>query len=349
MGYFLTIKFIIAVFVISLSANTAFGHSLEIICSAPDRKPLERILGENVDLYMVDEVHIHPDRTIFHQGSYVRETKENDFEYTYPGCCRFRFQYLPDQKKMKFTLYLGMGVDGRRLPPAYYNQCIDLKETSNSQVKKHVESEPNILRSAFKDLSEYQRKKAQKILTMYGFYNSKVDGLYGKGTEKALKGYNKKFLGNSDLSKDLDVANLLDRILEDTTTEAQENLNKKSKVTSNQNTSEVDITVQDLKTAFNEQKFEVAMEMASTLSQRGEAEAFFYLGKMFAEGLGTLQLSKNAHMWFNIAAMNGISGAADARKKIADGLTSEAVDDAQMLAIKCIESKYTNCGFMPFD
>ena len=344
MCYIFIIRSIILTLIISLSANIAFAAETAIICSAPDRRPLERTMGANAKI-MFEKLTINDEGMLNTYRYNVNQTKKNHWLEALPGFGQLRFQYLPDQKKMKLLVIIGHSRHG----PAYYNQCIEQNKPSKTVAKKHVENGPNILRAAFKDLSEYQRKNAQKILTMYGFYNSKIDGLYGKGTEKALKGYNKKFLNNSDLSKDPNIAKLLNTIFEDKVIEAQEDLNKKSKITSNQKRSEVDITVQDLKTAFSEKKFELAMEMASTLSQRGEAEAFYYLGKMFAEGSGTLQLSKNAHMWFNIAAMNGISGAADARKKIADDLTSKAVDEAQMLAIKCIESKYTDCGFMPFD
>ena len=99
MAYFLIIKSLIAALIISLSTNTAFGGTPEIICSAPDRKPLERILGDSALYFMEDKVYIHDDRKVYLQGGLAREFKENNWDYMYPGCCRFIFQYLPDQKK----------------------------------------------------------------------------------------------------------------------------------------------------------------------------------------------------------------------------------------------------------
>ena len=34
-----------------------------------------------------------------------------------------------------------------------------------------------------------------------GYYNSSIDGLYGKGTAASLKAYNKEYMNNAELTK----------------------------------------------------------------------------------------------------------------------------------------------------
>ena len=69
------------------------------------------------------------------------------------------------------------------------------------QSKKEGASQSGNLRSAFNKLSSKNRKVIQEKLLSLGFYRSTIDGLYGKGTAKALNNYNKNYLQNSDLSK----------------------------------------------------------------------------------------------------------------------------------------------------
>ena len=50
---------------------------------------------------------------------------------------------------------------------------------------------PAVLRTAFNNLSEMQRKQVQVKLREYG-YGKVIDGLYGKGTAQALMNFNKR-------------------------------------------------------------------------------------------------------------------------------------------------------------
>ena len=50
---------------------------------------------------------------------------------------------------------------------------------------------PAVLRTAFNNLSEMQRKRVQVKLREYG-YGKAIDGLYGKGIEEALMIFNKR-------------------------------------------------------------------------------------------------------------------------------------------------------------
>ena len=65
---------------------------------------------------------------------------------------------------------------------------------------------------------------------------------------------------------------------------------------------------------------------------------------MYSEGNGTLQLFKNAHVWFNIAAFNGSTEAVEQRKIMTERMSALGVEEAQSMARRCIQSNYSDCG-----
>ena len=70
----------------------------------------------------------------------------------------------------------------------------------------------NPLKEAFNNLSIDKRKNVQINLKSEGFYSSKIDGYYGKNTEKGLKKYNSSFLDELDLKKSVNIAVLLTKL-----------------------------------------------------------------------------------------------------------------------------------------
>ena len=96
--------------------------------------------------------------------------------------------------------------------------------------------------------------------------------------------------------------------------------------------------------AFESGKYNTAFELSQVLAVQGNADAQFYLGKMYEEGLGALQISTLAHMWFNISALNGNGEAPERRKAIQQSMTPAAVEKAQTMALSCIQSRYVDCG-----
>ncbi|XAT57811.1 hypothetical protein GN241_10850 [Rhodobacteraceae bacterium IMCC1335] len=96
--------------------------------------------------------------------------------------------------------------------------------------------------------------------------------------------------------------------------------------------------------AFESGKYNTAFELSQVLAVQGNADAQFYLGKMYEEGLGALQISTLAHMWFNISALNGNEEAPERRKVIQQSMTPAAVEKAQTMALSCIQSRYVDCG-----
>ena len=96
--------------------------------------------------------------------------------------------------------------------------------------------------------------------------------------------------------------------------------------------------------AYNSGDFKTAMEQAKLLAPLGNADAQFYLGKMYAEGKGTLQRNTHAHMWFNLASANSHEESGSARDALSEKMTPTAVEKAQELAAACLDSNYQNCG-----
>ena len=95
--------------------------------------------------------------------------------------------------------------------------------------------------------------------------------------------------------------------------------------------------------AYNNGDFETAMDQAKLLVPLGNIEAQFHLGKMYADGKGTLQRNTHAHMWFNLASANGHTSGAVERELIAKKMTPSSIERAQDLAAKCMKSNYRDC------
>lgn len=72
---------------------------------------------------------------------------------------------------------------------------------------------PSLLRTTFLGLSKNQRKKIQLTLKRLRFYDSSIDGLYGRGTAAALTAYNKQNLAGADLKKSENVKTLMNSVL----------------------------------------------------------------------------------------------------------------------------------------
>ena len=75
-----------------------------------------------------------------------------------------------------------------------------------------------------------------------------------------------------------------------------------------------------VKASYDAGNFSQAFKYAQILSVEGNPDAQLYLGKIYADGRGTLQVRTSAHMWFNIASMNGSDEAFDLSCRIAFGL-----------------------------
>jgi peptidoglycan hydrolase-like protein with peptidoglycan-binding domain len=214
----------------------------------------------------------------------------------------------------------------------------------------------------FTRLPQAERIEVQTILSKLGYYSSDIDGLYGQGTAAALKAYNKEYLNNADLTKSSNVKALLDDLLK--ARRADEEAAAKATITLNLGSGGLQIELDSgvapkpkepaappldfpqLKASYDADNFTQAFREASTLSVEGNPDAQLYLGKMYADGRGTLQVTTSAHMWFNIASMNGSDEAFEERKAIQSQMTPELINEAQKMAVACIKSDYKDCGLL---
>jgi len=67
------------------------------------------------------------------------------------------------------------------------------------------------------------------------------------------------------------------------------------------------------------------------------------LAAKYALGEGVPQSNVYAHMWFNISSVNGNKQATKYRDGITENMTPSAIEQAQSLAKKCMDSGYKDC------
>jgi TPR repeat protein len=93
------------------------------------------------------------------------------------------------------------------------------------------------------------------------------------------------------------------------------------------------------------QDFAEAMRWYRLAADQGDAMAQNNLGLMYENGEGVLQDNVTAHMWYNISAANGDELGGTNRDIIAEGMTQQAIEQAQAMARECMSSGYQNCGY----
>ena len=108
----------------------------------------------------------------------------------------------------KYSLHNGYKKMFMKFGVYRVNSNCDITQTYTYVKLKRV----NPLKEAFNNLSKEERKSVQINLKSEGFYSSKIDGYYGKNTEKGLKKYNSSFLDASDLKKSINVEVLLTKL-----------------------------------------------------------------------------------------------------------------------------------------
>ena len=84
-------------------------------------------------------------------------------------------------------------------------------------------------------------------------------------------------------------------------------------------------------------------EWTPLAAEQGDAEAQFNLGVMYFEGQGVLQDYVTAHMWANIAPVNGSEIAPKIRNVITKEMSPAQIHAAQKRAKDCIAKNYKSC------
>ena len=78
-------------------------------------------------------------------------------------------------------------------------------------------------------------------------------------------------------------------------------------------------------------------------AEQGYADAQGNLGVMYVFGKGVTKDFVYAHMWGNIALMNGNERGALLRDDFAEKMTSSQIEEAQRLARECVKKNYKGC------
>ena len=92
-----------------------------------------------------------------------------------------------------------------------------------------------------------------------------------------------------------------------------------------------------------EQDYRVAVKLYTLSAEQGDTESHRNLGFMYEEGKGVEQDYVKAHMWLNIAAIDGNSRTTGYRDIIAEKMTPAQIEKAQEAASRCIKQNFKNC------
>ena len=79
-------------------------------------------------------------------------------------------------------------------------------------------------------------------------------------------------------------------------------------------------------------------------AEQGDADAQYHLSAMYANGWGISTDFILAHVWGNLANLNGNSNGAEIRDSVAIVMTTNQIQRAQNLAQECKEKDYKDCG-----
>ena len=96
-------------------------------------------------------------------------------------------------------------------------------------------------------------------------------------------------------------------------------------------------------TAAQSGDFATALKEWKPLAGQGDADAQYNLGVMYALGEGVIKDYVYAHMWGNIASMNGNDKGETLRGYVAEKMTSSQIEEAQRLARECVKKNYKGC------
>ena len=90
--------------------------------------------------------------------------------------------------------------------------------------------------------------------------------------------------------------------------------------------------LEDANAAIKRRDYATAVRLIRPLAEQGNANAQYNLGVFYDNGLGVPQDRVRAHMWLNLAAMQGRESAATIRDLVARLMTPAQISEAQKLA-----------------
>ena len=91
------------------------------------------------------------------------------------------------------------------------------------------------------------------------------------------------------------------------------------------------------------QDYKTALRWFKLGAEQGNVNAQFSLGILYANGFGVTQDYARAYMWWNIAALKGNTNAVAGRTAVQNVMTPTQIENAQVLASKCMEKDFKGC------
>ena len=91
------------------------------------------------------------------------------------------------------------------------------------------------------------------------------------------------------------------------------------------------------------QNYKTAVKWYTFAAEQQYAKAQYNLGLMYYNGEGFQQNFIYAHMWVNISASKGNKLALNLRELLVEKMSSSQLEEAQVLAKKCVNKNYKAC------
>ena len=96
--------------------------------------------------------------------------------------------------------------------------------------------------------------------------------------------------------------------------------------------------------AYTAKDYATALREFKPLAEQGHPQAQYYMGVMYAFGNGVQKDHVFAHMWADIALMNGHQKGTMLINIVEKEMTPSQIETAQDLARECVRKEYEGCG-----
>ena len=144
------------------------------------------------------------------------------------GTAASNFNDWPDDKICRYatisTGYLRWKIDKnfKEYVSEAKRRGLDCGVVKKQAVPQAEPSTPDALEAGFLTQKAFDRRNIQMVLSDLGLYKLKIDGFYGRGTQRALTAYNDDYFRGLDLSQEANVNALFKDILTPRVVEAEE-------------------------------------------------------------------------------------------------------------------------------
>ena len=91
------------------------------------------------------------------------------------------------------------------------------------------------------------------------------------------------------------------------------------------------------------QDYETSLKWYILSAEQGNTFAQYNLGRLYYLGNGVKEDMIYAHMWTNLASLNGFEMSINLRGLITEQMTPSQIDKAQELARECVAKNYKGC------